>query len=81
MIHYIKLTENAEALMAEFKHVKEVTMCQNNPYLYVQQWFKEMFPNFPKVPEFTPDNRVVVTPANYDQEEAAWPTYWTQNRV
>ena len=71
MIHYIKLTENAEALMAEFKHVKEVSMCQNNPYLYVQQWFKEMFPNFPKVPEFTPDKKVVVTPANYDEEEAA----------
>ena len=71
MAHYIGLLEDADAMMSEFEHVKEVSRCQNNPYLYVQQWFMQMFPNFPKVPEFTPDQKVVATPANYDEDKAA----------
>jgi hypothetical protein len=68
---FIRCSENAEALMAEFERVKEASIAQNNPYRHVQKWFEKTFPNFSKVPEFTPDRKIVATPANYDEEEAA----------
>ena len=71
MEKYIRMTEDAEELMAEFEHVQETAKSQNNPYAYVQKWFRNRFPNFAKVPEFTNANKVVVTPASYDAEEAA----------
>lgn len=71
MEQYIRFTENAEALMAEFKEMREQAKCQHNPYRHVQKWFEQRFPNFSKVPELTPESKVVVTPANYDEDEAA----------
>ena len=68
---FIRCSENAEALMAEFERVKEASIAQNNPYRHVQKWFEKTFPNFSKVPEFTPVRKIVATPANYDEEEAA----------
>ena len=68
---FIRCTEEAEALLAEFEQVKEAAKAQHNPYLHVQKWFKQTFPNFSKVPEMTPDLKVVATPAKYDEDEAA----------
>lgn len=53
MERYIKLHENADDLLAEFKAVKEAGKSQKNAYLYVKNWFEKQYPNFREVPDFT----------------------------
>jgi hypothetical protein len=50
MEHYIGLHENAAELLESFRIVKEAAKSQNNPYLYVYQWFMMNFPDFYEMP-------------------------------
>lgn len=70
MEKYISCLDEAEGYLAMFQQVKETAKGTNNPYLYVQNWFKATFPNYDEVPELTPDFRIVATPAKSDEEAA-----------
>lgn len=65
---FVRCSDDAEALMAEFEHVKEEAKSQHNPCLYVQNWFKQQFPNYPKR-----DTKVAndATLSNYAENRAA----------
>lgn len=71
MEQYISCLNEAEGYLAMFRQVKETAKGTNNPYLYVQNWFKATFPNYDTIPELTPDFRIVASPVNYDESEAA----------
>lgn len=65
---YISLLEDAEKYQDEFKAVCAESLAMKVPYVYVQKWFKETFPNYGKLPERNEQMKIVNTPANYDAE-------------
>ena len=70
MLHYISCVENSEFYMARFAAVKNEAASKNEQYSRVLKWFKETFPHFYDMPEFTSDNKIRVTTADYPAEEA-----------
>ena len=71
MEKYISCLKEAEGYLTMFRQVKETAKGTNNPYLYVQNWFKATFPNYDAIPELTPEFKIVATPANDNEGEAA----------
>lgn len=69
MLHYISCVENSEFYMARFAAVKNEAASKNEQYSRVLKWFKETFPHFYDMPEFTSDNKIRVTTADYLDEE------------
>lgn len=69
MLHYISCVENSEFYMARFAAVKNEAASKNEQYSRVLKWFKETFPHFYDMPEFTSDNKIRVTTADYLAEE------------
>ena len=69
MLHYISCVENSEFYMARFAAVKNEAASKNEQYSRVLKWFKETFPHFYDMPEFTSDNKIRVTTAYYLAEE------------
>lgn len=70
MVHYISCVENSEFYMARFAAVKNEAASKNEQYSRVLKWFKKTFPHFNDMPEFTSDNKIRVTTADYPVEEA-----------
>jgi len=48
MEQFIRCSDDAEALLAEFEAMKKEGRGTNAAYLHVQQWFEEQSPNYPK---------------------------------
>ena len=48
MIQYMALMENGVELLAEFNKVRQASTAQTNPTQFVNQWFKETFPDYKK---------------------------------
>lgn len=69
MVHYISCVENSEFYMARFAAVKNEAASKNEQYSRVLKWFKKTFPHFNDLPEFTSDNKIRVTSADYPAEE------------
>ena len=70
MVHYISCVENSEFYMARFAAVKnEAASKKNEQYNRVLKWFNKTFPHFYDMPEFTSDNKIRVTSADYPAEE------------
>ncbi len=46
MEKYINTFDNAEAILAEMKKVRERSKIQRNPHRYVLAWFESTFPNY-----------------------------------
>ena len=69
MVHYISCVENSEFYMARFAAVKNEAASKNEQYSRVLKWFKKTFPHFNDMPEFTSDNKIRVTSADYPAEE------------
>ena len=69
MVHYISCVENSEFYMARFAAVKNEAASKNEQHSRVLKWFKETFPHFYDMPEFTSDNKIRVTSADYPAEE------------
>lgn len=69
MVHYISCVEHSEFYMARFAAVKNEAASKNEQYSRVLKWFKETFPHFFDMPEFTADNKIRVTTADYPAEE------------
>ena len=48
MIQYIALMDDGAKKLEEFNKVRQASTAQTNPTQYVNQWFKETFPNYKK---------------------------------
>jgi hypothetical protein len=48
MIQYIALMDDGAKKLAEFNKVRQASTAQTNPTQFVNQWFKETFPNYGK---------------------------------
>ena len=48
MIQYIALMDYGVEKLAEFNQVRQASTAQTNPTQFVNQWFKETFPNYKK---------------------------------
>lgn len=46
MEKYINTFDNAEAILAEMKKVRERSKIQRNPHRYVLAWFESIFPDY-----------------------------------
>ena len=46
MIQYIALMDDGVEKLAEFNKVRQASTAQTNPTQFVNQWFKETFPNY-----------------------------------
>lgn len=46
MIQYIALMDDGVDKLAEFSKVRQASTAQTNPTQFVNQWFKETFPNY-----------------------------------
>lgn len=71
MKKYIALLDEAEKYQTEFDAVLNESKAYDASYAYVLKWFKKTFPNYGKQPERNSELRIVNTPANYDEEDAA----------
>ena len=67
MTQYIQLVENSAYYMEQFEMIRIEAACQKNPYQRVLTWFKETFPNFRDLPEFNGENKIIVTPHDYNE--------------
>ena len=45
--------ENSKELLSRFEQVRQLSLKESNPYQFVLKWFKEQFPNFREVPDFS----------------------------
>jgi len=70
MEKHIALMEDAEKYQAEFEAVRAESLAMKVPYVYVQKWFKETFPNYGKLPKRNAKMKIINTTANHDAEEA-----------
>jgi len=70
MQNYIACVANCDSYMADFETIRKASMGQSNPYQYVRSWFEQTFPNYAILPELDENRKIVVTPANYNQEVA-----------
>ena len=48
MIQYIALMDDGAKKLAEFNKVRQASTAQTNPTQFVNQWFKETFPDYKK---------------------------------
>ena len=71
MKKYIALLDEAEKYQTEFDVVLNESKAYDASYAYVLKWFKKTFPNYGKQPERNNELKIVNTPANYDEEDAA----------
>ena len=71
MQKYIALLDESEKYQKEFAAVLVESKAYDAAYAYVLKWFKNTFPNYGRQPERDVNLKIVNTPANYDDEEAA----------
>lgn len=71
MQKYMTCVADGETYLKDFAAIREASKVQSNPYQYVRCWFLKTFPNHAELPEFDENRKIVVTPANYDEEDQA----------
>ena len=59
---YIAMLDDADDMLAEFKSVREAARNRKDRARYVNNWFRNEFPNYDAIPEFDPDFRIVHNP-------------------
>ena len=59
MEKYINTFDNAEAILAEMKKVRERSKIQRNPHRYVLAWFESIFPDYKTSDIFQEDEQTV----------------------
>ena len=64
MEKYIRNVDDADHYMADFN-----TLRDGVGYMKVWNWFKKTFPNYAATPELNDDHKIVVTPADYLQDD------------
>lgn len=68
---YIQCVADSDKYLAEYEAIKKASTSQSSAYNFVKKWFNQTFPNYGEVPEFDENFNIVVTPANYDEEDDA----------
>lgn len=53
MKKYMAVYENSKELLSRFEQVRQLSLKESNPYQFVLKWFKEQFPNFREIPDFS----------------------------
>ena len=71
MKKYITCVENSDFYMARFEAMRKEATSKNGSYARVLKWFRQTFPNFYVMPEYNSDNEIIVTPADYPDEETS----------
>ena len=64
MESFIRNVDDADRYMADFNTVRDGVS-----YMKVWAWFKKTFPNYAATPELNEDHKIVVTPADYLQDD------------
>jgi tryptophanyl-tRNA synthetase len=59
---YIAMLDDADDMMDEFQSVREAAKNRKDRARYVNNWFRNEFPNYDAIPEFDPDFRIVHNP-------------------
>lgn len=59
MAQYISLLDDADEMMDEFDVVRSIAKSEEHPRKYVNEWFREQFPNYGKVAKLDDNNRIV----------------------
>lgn len=60
MVKFLSCQTNSTILLKEFAEVREYSKAQENPYLYVREWFFKNFPNYQCLPKFDENGKVIV---------------------
>ena len=71
MMKYISCVENSDFYMGRFEAIRAEAASKNGRYNRVLRWFRQTFPNFYDMPEYNSDNEIIVTPADYPDEETS----------
>ena len=64
MEHFIRNVDGADQYMADYHTLRDAY-----GYMKVWAWFKKTFPNYAATPELSKDHKIVVTPADYLEDE------------
>lgn len=59
MALYISLLDDADEMMDEFDVVREIAQSEGHPRLYVNEWFREQFPNYGEVAKLDSNHRII----------------------
>ena len=59
MAQYISLLDDADEMMDEFDVVRSIAKSEEHPRKYVNEWFREQFPNYGKIAKLDDNNRIV----------------------
>lgn len=59
MARYISLLDDADEMMDEFDVVRAIAQSEEHPRLYVNEWFREQFPNYGKIAKLDENNRII----------------------
>lgn len=59
MALYISLLDDADEMMDEFDVVREIAQSEEHPRLYVNEWFREQFPNYGEVAKLDENNCII----------------------
>ena len=59
MAQYISLLDDADEMMDEFDVVREIALSEEHPRQYVNEWFREQFPDYGKVAKLDTNHRII----------------------
>lgn len=59
MAQYISLLDDADEMMDEFDVVRSIAKSEEHPRKYVNEWFREQFPNYGKIAKLDENNRII----------------------
>jgi len=59
MAQYISLLDDADEMMDEFDLVRKLAKFDDHPRHYVNEWFREKFPDYGKIVKFDQNYRII----------------------
>ena len=59
MAQYISLLDDADEMMDKFDTIRKDAQTKDSPRKYVNEWFREQFPNYGKIAKLDENNRIV----------------------
>lgn len=59
MALYISLLDDADEMMDKFDTIRKDAQTKDSPRKYVNEWFREQFPNYEKIAQLDEENRII----------------------
>lgn len=59
MALYISLLDDADEMMDKFDAIRKDAQTKTSPRKYVNEWFREQFPNYEKIAQLDEENRII----------------------